>query len=143
MLRPPGPCPVSALRRARQTCDLGGLGAAAHGLGAAARLVARLSEWDYGEYEGLTPAAIRARRPGWNIHRDGCPAVPTRSGGALDSAGGRRGSPSRTGHGVLSIPGYGHNDAEGSAILLWNAVSNGLSEMTPPAYLNALDINRA
>jgi probable phosphoglycerate mutase len=32
-----------------------------------------LAEWDYGEYEGLTSAQIRARRPGWDMWRDGCP----------------------------------------------------------------------
>ncbi|KAG8992722.1 hypothetical protein FRB95_005871 [Tulasnella sp. JGI-2019a] len=30
-------------------------------------------EWDYGEYEGLTPAQIAAKRPGWSIWTDGCP----------------------------------------------------------------------
>jgi broad specificity phosphatase PhoE len=32
-----------------------------------------LLEYNYGEYEGLTPAQIRDRRPGWDIWRDGCP----------------------------------------------------------------------
>jgi broad specificity phosphatase PhoE len=32
-----------------------------------------LLEWDYGEYEGLTSAEIRKRRPGWVLWRDGCP----------------------------------------------------------------------
>lgn len=32
-----------------------------------------LSEWDYGEYEGLRSVDIRVRRPGWDIWRDGCP----------------------------------------------------------------------
>ena len=30
-------------------------------------------EWDYGAYEGKTPAEIRRERPGWEIFRDGCP----------------------------------------------------------------------
>jgi probable phosphoglycerate mutase len=30
-------------------------------------------EWDYGEYEGLKTAEIRAKRPGWDLFRDGCP----------------------------------------------------------------------
>jgi len=32
-----------------------------------------LVEWDYGDYEGLTTAEIVARRPGWELFRDGCP----------------------------------------------------------------------
>jgi probable phosphoglycerate mutase len=33
----------------------------------------RLLEFNYGDYEGLTPAAIRELRPEWDIWRDGCP----------------------------------------------------------------------
>ena len=36
-----------------------------------------LMEWDYGEYEGLTSAEIRKRRPGWVLWRDGCPGGET------------------------------------------------------------------
>jgi broad specificity phosphatase PhoE len=57
---------VSPLRRARETCEL-------CGLGGSARVVEDLHEWDYGEYEGLTTAQIRAQRPGWVLWRDGCP----------------------------------------------------------------------
>ena len=32
-----------------------------------------LLEFDYGDYEGLTPAEVRALKPGWDIWRDGCP----------------------------------------------------------------------
>ncbi len=57
---------VSPLQRARETCELCGLGAAA---------VERedLMEWDYGDYEGLTSAEIDEQRPGWSLWRDGCP----------------------------------------------------------------------
>ena len=57
---------VSPLRRARQTCVLAGFGEQAVP-------VADLTEWDYGEYEGLTTAEIRGQRPGWSLFRDGCP----------------------------------------------------------------------
>ncbi len=57
---------VSPLLRARETCEL-------CGLGAAAQLRADLLEWDYGDYEGLTTPEIRARRPDWMLWRDGCP----------------------------------------------------------------------
>jgi len=33
----------------------------------------RLLEFNYGDYEGLAPAAIRELRPQWDIWRDGCP----------------------------------------------------------------------
>ncbi len=32
-----------------------------------------LAEWDYGDYEGLTAAEVRARRPGWVVFDDGGP----------------------------------------------------------------------
>ncbi len=57
---------VSPLRRARQTCLLAGFDEQAVP-------VADLREWDYGEYEGLTTAEIRSKRPGWSLFRDGCP----------------------------------------------------------------------
>ena len=57
---------VSPSLRARETCELAGLGAQA-------TLNADLLEWDYGEYEGLTRDEIEARRPDWQLWRDGCP----------------------------------------------------------------------
>lgn len=30
-------------------------------------------EWDYGEYEGLLPSEIKAKKADWTIWRDGCP----------------------------------------------------------------------
>jgi len=57
----------SPLSRAWETCELAGLGDRAERSDA-------LLEWDYGEYEGLTSAQIRKRRPGWVLWRDGCPA---------------------------------------------------------------------
>jgi broad specificity phosphatase PhoE len=57
---------VSPSRRARETCEL-------CGLGGVARVREDLLEWDYGDYEGLTTAQIEAVRPGWSLWRDGCP----------------------------------------------------------------------
>jgi broad specificity phosphatase PhoE len=57
---------VSPLRRARETCELGGLGELA-------TIDANLCEWNYGDYEGLTPAQIHDNDPEWLIFRDGCP----------------------------------------------------------------------
>jgi broad specificity phosphatase PhoE len=56
----------SPLKRARQTCELSGLGAAAV-------INTELAEWDYGDYEGQRSADIREQRPDWNLFRDGCP----------------------------------------------------------------------
>jgi probable phosphoglycerate mutase len=68
---------VSPLQRARETCALAGLGDKA--------VVDRdLVEWNYGAYEGLTPAQIHATAPGWLIFRDGCPG-----GEAPDDVGAR------------------------------------------------------
>lgn len=61
---------VSPLQRARETARLAGLDAGAE-------VRAELLEWDYGEYEGITTADIRARRPGWDLWRDGCPGGET------------------------------------------------------------------
>lgn len=32
-----------------------------------------MSEWDYGEYEGITTHDIHEKVPGWDIFKDGCP----------------------------------------------------------------------
>jgi broad specificity phosphatase PhoE len=72
---------VSPLRRARETCEL-------CGLGDRAEVCDDLHEWDYGEYEGLTTAQIRERRPDWNLWRDGCPGGenPEQVGARADRA---------------------------------------------------------
>lgn len=57
---------VSPLQRARQTCDLAGLGAKAE-------ICDDLREWNYGSYEGLTTAEIRRSVPGWTIWSHPCP----------------------------------------------------------------------
>jgi probable phosphoglycerate mutase len=57
---------TSPLERARKTCELAGLGENAE-------IDRNLMEWNYGEYEGLTPKQIDARAPEWMIFRDGCP----------------------------------------------------------------------
>jgi broad specificity phosphatase PhoE len=38
---------------------------------------ADLHEWDYGEYDGLTTAEIRARVPGWTVWTAPCPGGET------------------------------------------------------------------
>ncbi len=57
---------TSPLQRAARTCELAGFG-----------IVAQpdldLVEWDYGQYEGLRSAEILAKRPDWQLFRDGAP----------------------------------------------------------------------
>jgi probable phosphoglycerate mutase len=69
----------SPLRRAGETCQLAGLDARAI-------VEPDLKEWDYGEYEGLTPKQINDQRPGWMIFRDGCPGgeTPAQIGARVD-----------------------------------------------------------
>ena len=57
---------TSPLQRARRTCELAGFGAEAE-------VDRDLLEWNYGDYEGLRTAEIHAKRPGWELFRDGCP----------------------------------------------------------------------
>ncbi len=56
----------SPLERARRTCEL-------TGLGAAAAIDADLVEWDYGDYEGQRSVDIRKQRADWDLFRDGSP----------------------------------------------------------------------
>jgi probable phosphoglycerate mutase len=57
---------TSPLQRAVRTCELAGFGAIAE-------VDRDLLEWNYGEYEGRRTAEILAKRPGWQLFRDGCP----------------------------------------------------------------------
>ncbi|WP_411112899.1 histidine phosphatase family protein [Streptomyces sp. 029-5] len=57
---------TSPLARAAETCALAGFGDRAEEWDA-------LMEFDYGAYEGMTPAQIKAARPDWFIWRDGVP----------------------------------------------------------------------
>ena len=70
---------VSPSRRARETCEL-------CGLGDRARVDEDLLEWDYGDYEGLTSRQIHELRPDWVLWRDGCPGgeLPEQVGARAD-----------------------------------------------------------
>ena len=55
----------SPLQRAKRTCELAGF--------ATAQIDRDLLEWNYGHYEGLRSADVRATTPDWELFRDGCP----------------------------------------------------------------------
>ena len=61
---------TSPMQRARDTCELAlvGMPSAIDG---------DLSEWDYGDYEGLTTGEIWQQVPGWMVFSNGCPGGET------------------------------------------------------------------
>jgi probable phosphoglycerate mutase len=71
----------SPLLRARETCELAGLGDEM-------QICEDLREWDYGEYEGLTTPQIWEQNPDWVLWRDGCPGgeSPEQVGARADRA---------------------------------------------------------
>jgi broad specificity phosphatase PhoE len=90
---------VSPLQRARETCTLAGLGDVAV-------VECDLMEWNYGEYEGLTPKQIHETRPGWLIFRDGCPGgeFPEQVGARVDRVIAR----ARAAEGDVALFAHGH-----------------------------------
>jgi len=63
---------TSPLQRAKRTCELAGFGSRAE-------VDQDLLEWNYGHYEGLSTADIQAKRPEWQMFRDGFPGGETLS----------------------------------------------------------------
>jgi len=100
----------SPLRRALETCRLAGYGDRV-------TTSVALAEMDYGDYEGLTTAEIRAGRPGWDLFVDGCPGgetiedVAARVGGVFDRL---RDDPALAGRDVL-VFAHGHALRAGAA----------------------------
>ncbi|HVO49199.1 MAG TPA: histidine phosphatase family protein [Steroidobacteraceae bacterium] len=90
---------VSPLRRARETCELAGLGDGAV-------VDPDLVEWNYGEYEGLTPKQIQDLALGWLIFRNGCPGgeTPEQVGARVDRVIAR----ARGADGNVALFAHGH-----------------------------------
>jgi broad specificity phosphatase PhoE len=57
---------TSPLERAARTCELAGFGDVAE-------VDRDLLDWNYGDYEGRRSVEIHAKRPDWQLFRDGCP----------------------------------------------------------------------
>jgi probable phosphoglycerate mutase len=89
----------SPMQRARETCKLAGLGDKAV-------VDSDLVEWNYGEYEGLTPKQIHEVAPDWLIFRDGCPGgeAPDQVGARADRVIAR----SRAVDGDVALFAHGH-----------------------------------
>ena len=89
----------SPMQRARETCALAGLGDKAV-------IDADLVEWNYGDYEGLTPKQIHEVAPDWLIFRDGCPGgeTPEQVGARVDRVIAR----SRAVDSDAALFGHGH-----------------------------------
>jgi broad specificity phosphatase PhoE len=90
---------VSPMQRARETCELAGLGRAAV-------IVPDLAEWTYGQYEGLTTPQIHATAPGWVVFRNGCPGgdTPEQVGARADRVSAR----ARAVNGNVALFAHGH-----------------------------------
>jgi broad specificity phosphatase PhoE len=90
---------VSPMQRARETCELAGLGEQAV-------VEPDLVEWNYGAYEGLTPKQIHEAAPGWLIFRDGCPGgeTPEQVGARVDRVIAR----ARAVEGNVALFAHGH-----------------------------------
>ena len=132
--------------RARQTCELAGMG-----LGM--EIEPDLTEWEYGEYEGLRSVEILAGRPDWNVFRNGCPGgedpgrVSDRADRVISRLSTLEGNVAVFSHGhfgralatrwiqlpieegrhllldpaSVSLLGYEHDRADSPAIVMWNS----------------------
>jgi broad specificity phosphatase PhoE len=89
----------SPMQRARETCELAGLGAVAV-------IDPDLAEWNYGKYEGITTKQIHETAPGWLLFRDGCPGgeSPEQVGARADRATAR----ARAAEGDVALFAHGH-----------------------------------
>jgi broad specificity phosphatase PhoE len=120
---------TSPLQRARETCELAGFGARAI-------VDEDLLEWNYGEYEGLTPQQIRSKAPDWLIFRNGCPGgeSPDQVGTRVD----RLISRVQAVEGNVALFAHGHILRALAARWIGLPVSGGCSFRLDTATLNVL-----
>jgi probable phosphoglycerate mutase len=114
------------------------------GLGGAAQVDPDLSEWNYGDYEGLTTPQIREQVPDWTVFTHPCPGgetrcqVSARADRVLARARAAAGDVALFSHGhmgrVLAARWLGLPPEEGRHFLLGTATLNVLGwERTTPA----------
>lgn len=120
---------TSPLNRARQTCELAGLGGRAE-------IEANLVEWNYGEYEGLTPKQIHEKAPGWLLFTDGCPGgeSPSQVGDRIDTVIARL----RSVEGDVALFAHGHVFRVFAARWLGLPVAAGSYFLLDPATVSVL-----
>ena len=124
---------TSPLQRARETCELAGLGQFAN-------VEPDLIEWNYGEYEGLKTEQIRLTRPGWSVFRDGCPGgeSPEQVGARAD----RVITKVRTAAGNVALFGHGHFTRVLAARWINLSANYGENFLLDTATLNVLGYYR-
>jgi len=124
---------TSPLQRARETCELAGLGQFAN-------VELDLIEWNYGEYEGLKTEQIRLTRPGWSVFRDGCPGgeSPEQVGARAD----RVITKVRTAAGNVALFGHGHFTRVLAARWINLSANYGENFLLDTATLNVLGYYR-
>ena len=124
---------TSPLQRARETCELAGLGQFAN-------VEPDLIEWNYGEYEGLTTEQIRSTRPGWSVFRDGCPGgeSPEQVGARAD----RVITKVRAAEGNVALFGHGHFSRVLAARWINLSANYGENFLLDTATLNILSYYR-
>jgi probable phosphoglycerate mutase len=126
---------TSPLKRARETCELAGL--REH-----AEIDRDLMEWNYGEYEGLTPQQIHAVKPGWMIFADGAPGgeSPDQVQTRIDRVIAKIRTVADKGN--VAVFAHGHLIRAFAARWLGLRVSDGRFFLLDPATVNVLSYYR-
>jgi probable phosphoglycerate mutase len=99
-------------------------------------------EWNYGEYEGLTPAQIHAKRPDWMLFTDGCPGGegPEQVEVRIDRVIARIRSVAADGN--VAVFGHGHLIRAFAARWLRFRAADGRFFLLDPATINVLSFYR-
>jgi len=125
----------SPLQRARRTAELAGF--------ADVRVDARLVEWDYGDYEGITTPDIRRSEPDWSVWTHGA-----RGGESVEQMGARMDAllgdlrADRDGEGRTLVVGHGHTLRALTARWLDQPVSAGQHYKLGTATVSVLGYER-